>query len=200
MADARADRDLWASGAGGDADAFGELFRRHARAIYNFCFRRTGAWSTAEDLASVVFLEAWRRRRSLMPYGTSALPLLYGIALRVTHNHRRSLRRYQAALDRVPPTVDEPDPADDVSERIDAARRMLLLRQALDLLPRRDREVVELCSWTELSQRQVAEVLGVPLGTVKSRLARAQQRLARYLTDLAALADPPPADSPQGGR
>lgn len=54
--------ELWERIRVGDADAFGVLFARHARAIYNYCFRRTADWALAEDLTSIVFLEAWRRR------------------------------------------------------------------------------------------------------------------------------------------
>ena len=75
---------------------FGLLFERHARAIYN-CFRRTADWAVAEDLTSIVFLEAWRRReRELLP--EKVLPWLYGIATNVIRNRRRSLRRHAAAL------------------------------------------------------------------------------------------------------
>src|SRR5690606_11322289 len=55
------DGDLWQKAAKGDPSAFGALFERHADAVYNHCFRRTGSWEAAEDLTSVVFLEAWRR-------------------------------------------------------------------------------------------------------------------------------------------
>lgn len=53
---------MWERSRAGDADAFGLLFERHARAIYNYCFRRLGDWAAAEDMLSLVFLEAWRRR------------------------------------------------------------------------------------------------------------------------------------------
>ncbi len=59
------DRELWERAASGDSAAFATPFRRHGRTVYNYCFRRTDEWSTAEDLSSVVFLEAWRKRRQL---------------------------------------------------------------------------------------------------------------------------------------
>ncbi len=68
------DRDLWAAATAGDGEAFGRIFDRHCRAVYNHCFRRTGSWSTAEDLTSVVFLEAWRRHREVELHGDSACP------------------------------------------------------------------------------------------------------------------------------
>lgn len=60
--DEPSDVQLWQRAADGEAAAFGVLFERHARGVYNACFRRTGEWSAAEDVTAVVFLEAWRRR------------------------------------------------------------------------------------------------------------------------------------------
>ena len=57
------DRELWRRAVAGDAEAFGQLFDLHAKAVYNFCFRRLADWAMAEDMTSAVFLEAWRRRR-----------------------------------------------------------------------------------------------------------------------------------------
>ncbi len=69
------DQDLWSRAANdGAGEAFGELFERHANRVYAHCFSRTGSWSMAEDLTSVVFLEAWRRRAEVRFSGDSALP------------------------------------------------------------------------------------------------------------------------------
>jgi DNA-directed RNA polymerase specialized sigma24 family protein len=73
----------------------------HARVIYNYCFRRIGNWATAEDLLSVVFLEAWRRRDKELP-PDKVLPWLFGIATNVVLNRQRSERRYLGALARMP--------------------------------------------------------------------------------------------------
>ncbi len=81
------DAALWLRSRDGDADAFGLLFERHATAIYNFCFRRIGDWAAAEDLLSIVFLEAWRRRDKELP-PDKVLPWLYGIATNVVRNRR----------------------------------------------------------------------------------------------------------------
>ena len=111
---------LWWSARSGDAEAFAALFERHAKAIYNYCFRRVGDWSAAEDLLSVVFLEAWRRRDKELPPG-KVLPWLYGIATNVVRNRRRSERRYRAALARVPAARPENDFGDDVALRLDTS-------------------------------------------------------------------------------
>jgi RNA polymerase sigma-70 factor (ECF subfamily) len=86
------DSVLWSRARTGDSDAFGMLFERHARTIYNYCFRRVANWDTAEDLVSIVFLEAWRRLDKPLPSGKE-LPWLYGIATNVIRNRRRAERR-----------------------------------------------------------------------------------------------------------
>jgi DNA-directed RNA polymerase specialized sigma24 family protein len=63
---ATSDRELWQRAADGDSTAFGEIFERHAKAVYNHLFRRISDWSQAEDLTSAVFLHAWRRRSSVV--------------------------------------------------------------------------------------------------------------------------------------
>lgn len=179
------DQQLWRLSLDGDASAFGLLFERHAKAVFSYCFRRTGSWSTAEDLVSVVFLEAWRRREAMVPHGTSVLPWLYGIALGATRNHRRALRRYQAALRRVAPPGLADDHADVVAERVDAEQRIAAVHRNLAKLARRDRDVVEACVYLGLTHSEAATMLDIPVGTVKSRLARAHRQLrAGVLTDL----------------
>jgi RNA polymerase sigma-70 factor (ECF subfamily) len=171
-----ADSVLWARSRDGDADAFALLFERHAKAIYNYCFRRVGDWGAAEDLLSVVFLEAWRRRRKQLP-PDKVLPWLYGIATNVVRNRRRADRRYRAALARVPAPRFEPELTEEVESRIDDER---LMRRALELLaelPRDQQDVLVLCDWSELSYDDTALALGVPVGTVRSRLSRARAAL-----------------------
>jgi RNA polymerase sigma factor (sigma-70 family) len=190
--EARSDQELWRAASDGSPEVWGELFARHHRAVYNYCFRRTGTWTAAEELTSAVFLQAWRRRRSVDPGDQSALPWLFGIATMLTRNHHRSLRRYRGALARVALPPHEPDPADEVSERLDAQQRAARLRERLTILPRRDREVLELAATGELSHAEIGSALGIPVGTVKSRLARARRRLAQLEGS-----DPAAQSSPQ---
>lgn len=170
------DSDLWSRARAGDADAFGLLFERHAKAIYNYCFRRTGSWDAAEDLLSIVFLEAWRRRQQELPPG-KVLPWLYGIATNVVRNRRRSERRYRAALSRMPAPRPEASFESDADARLDDERRM---KDALMLLARlhgREQDVLVLCAWSGLGYEDAALALGLPVGTVRSRLSRARRRL-----------------------
>jgi RNA polymerase sigma factor (sigma-70 family) len=172
------DVELWALAVGGDPACFGILFERHARSVYNHCFRRTASWADAEELTSAVFLEAWRRRRDVRPIGDSARPWLLGVANNLLRNHRRSLRRHRAALGRLPHPEAQPDPADDVASRLADERQMRRVLDLVEELPRRDQDVLALCAWSELTYQEAAAVLGIPVGTVRSRLARARARLA----------------------
>jgi RNA polymerase sigma factor (sigma-70 family) len=174
------DAALWQRAAAGEAAAFGVLFRRHSRSVYNYCFRRTGDWSQAEELTAIVFLEAWRRRKDIRLEREQALPWLLGVATNVVRNLRRSQRRHRAALARMPHER-VADFAPDVDERLDDERQMRAVLRAVNKLPRPDQDVLALCVWEGLSYEETALALDVPVGTVRSRLSRARARL-RELT------------------
>jgi RNA polymerase sigma-70 factor, ECF subfamily len=167
---------LWSRARTGDSEAFGLLFERHGRTIYNHCFRRVGNWATAEDLVSVVFLQAWRRLDKPLPSGKE-LPWLLGIATNVVRNRRRAERRHAAALKRVPQPSFDPSFADDSDERVDDEELMGRALALLARLPRREQEVFALCAWSELSYEDAAVALRIPVGTVRSRLSRARAHL-----------------------
>ncbi|MET0424094.1 MAG: sigma-70 family RNA polymerase sigma factor [Actinoplanes sp.] len=174
--------DLRARVRAGDRDAFAELFDLYARAVYNHGFRLTADWALADDVVSDTFLQAWRLRGRVDPDGGSLRPWLLGIATNITRNLRRGDRRYRAAalactrLDQV--TADHADATDG---RVDDARRLAAAMTALAALPRADREVFALCVWEELDYASVAEALGIPIGTVRSRLSRAREKVRREL-------------------
>lgn len=165
-----------------DPDAFAEVFRRHARAVYAFCARRTGDLDLAEDLTSVVFLEAFRRRRKLQLSNTSALPWLLGVANNLTRNTQRSLRRYRSALSRVPLPTDRASAEDDAMDRTRAQDSLARAIEALRPLSQAERDVVLLVLWSELSYADAASSLGIPIGTVRSRIFSARQKLSVIAT------------------
>jgi RNA polymerase sigma factor (sigma-70 family) len=172
------DGRLWGRAAEGDAEAFGQLYDRHAQAIYSFLYRRTGSWSDAEDLTSTVFLHAWRRRADVVLDRDSALPWLLRTADYTVRNEWRAKLRYRRALAAAHVLADDVrDHADDVAGRLDDDRRIQQAREALQRLPKHEREIVELCIWAGLDQQAAAVALDVPLGTVKSRLSRARKHL-----------------------
>jgi RNA polymerase sigma-70 factor (ECF subfamily) len=172
------DIELWSQAAEQyEGPAFGALFERHADRVYAFCFSRTGSWSTAEDLTSVVFLEAWRRRREVRFTSDSVLPWLLGVASNASLNAQRSLRRHRRLLAKLPPASDEPDIADEAAIRVDTERAAAHLLCAVSELREPEREVLALCDWAGLSYAEAATALGLPVGTVRSRLSRARQHL-----------------------
>ena len=177
------DVELWRRAVGGRPDAFGDLFERHARAIYNYCFRRTADWAVAEDVMSTTFLHAWRRRSEVRFDQDSVLPWLYGIAANLVRNQRRRVDRDRSLAERASGV--EPgqlaDPAEDVAGRLDAERRMGEVLERLGSLSRDDQDVFSLCVWQGLSYEETALALGIPVGTVRSRLSRARERLRRAL-------------------
>jgi RNA polymerase sigma factor (sigma-70 family) len=165
----------------GDPDAFGVLFYECAGAVYNYAFRLTGDWSTAEELVSLTFLEAWRLRGKVDLDGGPLLPWLLGIASNVTRNVSRAARRRRAAVRRLPVPPSVPDFADELASRIDDAAQLRGVRQALAGLRRGEREVLVLCVWSGLGYAGAAKALGVPVGTVRSRLSRARRKLQRLV-------------------
>jgi RNA polymerase sigma-70 factor (ECF subfamily) len=178
------DQELWERLRSADALALTELFHRYSDAVYNFAFRRTSSWSLAEDIVQATFTALWRRagegRVDGLTHGT-ARPLLLTIARYECANAMRSRRRLTALRQRlgsVGGSTEIPDHSTLAAAKVDDERAMSQLRRALAKIPADQREIVELVAWSGCSMAEAAQVLGVPEGTVKSRLARARRRLA----------------------
>ncbi|GGW05736.1 hypothetical protein GCM10010230_46190 [Streptomyces narbonensis] len=165
----------------GDPSAFAELFDSHARSVYNHAFRLTGDWSVAEDVMAATYLEAWRLRQKVDPEGGSLRPWLLGVATNVARNHCRGNRRYRRAASAYAAAgaaeAAMPDHASEVAGRLDDRRRIAATLRALGTLRRTEREVLVLCLWEGLAYTEAAAALGVPVGTVRSRLSRARAKL-----------------------
>jgi RNA polymerase sigma-70 factor (ECF subfamily) len=159
-----------------DPGAFGGLYERHGLAVRRFVVRRVGI-DDGEDLAAEVFIRAFRARSRYRAERDTALPWLLGVANHVISDHRRIERRRLAALEGLLVEGQELTASPDAGLTLDVVR-------ALRRLPTADRDTLLLLVWGELSRGEVAAALGVPVGTVNSRIARARQRLA---TDLAPL-------------
>lgn len=184
------DSELWERVAAHDGQAFGRLFDRHARRVYNHCFWRTADWSLAEDLTSVVFLEAWRRRREVRLLGDSLLPWLLGVANNAIHNAERSRRRYRRLLNKLPRVADLPAGQSEIAARLDDERAMRSILNHLGDLRQEEKDVLALCDWSGLSIAEASTALGIPIGTVKSRLARARTQLRGFVAEEAPEASP----------
>ncbi|HEY6797480.1 MAG TPA: RNA polymerase sigma factor [Kineosporiaceae bacterium] len=161
-----------------DPEAFGELYRRHAPAVHGFVLRRMGA-EQADDVTADTFVTAFRIRDRFDRTRDSARPWLLGITVHQISRRWRAERAHLttlAALEAAPlgPGRSVPDVSEVALARSVDAR----LAAALRRLRRGDRDVLLLVAWAELEYAEVAEALGIPVGTVRSRLHRAR-RLVR---------------------
>jgi len=185
---------LVASIRAGDPAAFGVMFDRHVDVVHRFCARRSADRAVAEDLTSVTFLEAWRARDRVILVDGSLRAWLLAIARNVVRNSNRSLRRYRASVDRLHAAEVElnvEDPAELTAATDQATGLHRVVTAAMADLTGKQRDVVELCLVEELSTAAAAQILGIPEGTVKSRLAGARVRLRSLLRsgELDALTD-----------
>jgi RNA polymerase sigma-70 factor (ECF subfamily) len=167
-------------------EAFAEVFDRHAPTVHRYLGRRLGG-PEADDLVAETFLVAFERRRSYDLTVDDARPWLLGIATNLIRRHRRSETRLYRSLRRVAALTREHDDAA-TTERadagLDAARSAPAVAAALADLSSRDRDVLLLHAWGELSYPEIAEALDIPVGTVRSRLFRARRQLRGHLTSL----------------
>lgn len=158
----------WAGAVAGDGEAFGRLFDRHRDRVRRHAHRLAPTTEDAEDVVALTFLEAWRRRAHVRIVDGSVLPWLLVTASNVARNQHRAARRHRALLAKLPPA----------SPVVHAPHDESGIVARLDELSVADRQVLVLCVIEGFSEREAAEALGVPPGTVKSRLSRARRRLA----------------------
>ena len=169
------DADLIVRVADRDRDAFELLYRRYVRSVFGLALRRLRDRQRAEDAVQETFAAIWRSAHSYKPERGAAAPWLYAVARNAIVDRLRA--RNEPPSD-VPDTPSgEPGPSD----RAETAFVSWRVHRALEELPDKEREVVELAYWSEMSQSEVAEYLHIPLGTVKTRTRSALQRLAGIL-------------------
>jgi RNA polymerase sigma factor (sigma-70 family) len=159
-----------------DPGAFSAVWERQAGAVARYLARRVGR-DLADDLTAEVFVRAFRARRSYQDRNGSALPWLLGIANHLVRDDRRAERRRMSALARL--VASEPEVVGH-----EAAGLAPELVSELRRLPQADRDTLLLVVWGELSYEEAADALGVPVGTVRSRIARARGRLVAALEPL----------------
>ena len=162
-----------------DPQLFVGIFERHFAAIHRYLNRRVGP-VLADDLAAQTFTEAFARRACYDANWPVALPWLYGIASNLLRRHHRTERRQLRAYSRlgVDPIADDLSP---LLDRIDAQVSGPRLAEALAKLNARDRDVLLLFAWADLSYREIAFALDIPTGTVRSRLHRARRAMRERL-------------------
>jgi RNA polymerase sigma-70 factor (ECF subfamily) len=159
----------------GDRPAFEELYRRYARAVLGLALRRLGDRGRAEDASQEAFVAIWRSARTYDSTRGNGAPWLYAVARNAITDGLR--RTPEPAADPPDGPSGEPDP----SSRAEEAWVAWRVHRALETLPENERAVIEVAYWRGLSQSEIATLLDIPLGTVKTRTRSALARLAREL-------------------
>ncbi|WP_419994229.1 RNA polymerase sigma factor [Streptomyces boninensis] len=166
-----------------EPEAFAALFDRHAAAVHRYLARRLGG-EAADDLMAETFTTAFQQRHRFDPHRgqVDARPWLFGIATNLAARHRRAEARRFKALAKVPAPADHDEPlADRATARVSAHAVRRELAAALAALPARHRDVLLLVAWGDLGYEEAAQALGIPVGTVRSRLHRARSKLREAL-------------------
>ncbi|MFD2840648.1 RNA polymerase sigma factor [Populibacterium corticicola] len=155
---------------------FGDLFFRYAPRIHRYLARRIGE-SVADDILSETFLVAFEKRATFDQSHTNALPWLFGIAINLVHRHRIAEARTFKLAERTAVIDSVDDETRNSDSAVDAAVEVQRLAGKLRKLNKADRDVLLLYAWEDLTYEQIGVALGIPTGTVRSRLNRARKIL-----------------------
>ena len=172
------DQDAVASCLAGDADAFSVLIERYGGRVYNIALRITGDGDAANDCAQEAFIRAYRalhRYDPTLPFG----PWLFRIATNASLNHVQRWHAHETPVEELPDTPDEPEegPEPTIVRREELAEVIAAMAE----LPPAYRAALTLRHMQQLSYQEVADTLGIPLGTVKTHLHRARAALRARL-------------------
>jgi RNA polymerase sigma-70 factor (ECF subfamily) len=182
--DTPSDRELMERVARGDADAFAAIYRRYERPLFNFLLRVTARRPLAEDLLQETFARVWRAARTWDPGRGPARAWLYKVALNSARSELGRLvhRARHVEIDAQPVELaDDRSGEQSVAERLDEEGQARAVSRALRALPDFMREVVLLRCQQQMSFAEIAQVTGVPEGTLKSRFHRAVLQLRARL-------------------
>ncbi|HEY7004723.1 MAG TPA: sigma-70 family RNA polymerase sigma factor [Gaiellaceae bacterium] len=162
----------------GDREAFEQLYKRFARPVFTMALRQLGDNGRAEDAAQETFAAVWRSAKSYKAERGTASAWLYAVARHAIIDRARQKREN---------AIEAPDEADVRAGPAELAEESWLawrVHSALELIPERERVVIELAYWSGLSQTEIASYLDVPLGTVKTRTRTGLQRLSGILEEV----------------
>ena len=174
-ADDCTDGELIRRAGDGDRGAFELLYRRYARPVFGLALRRLGDRGRAEDAVQETFASIWRAAKSYRPERGPGAPWLYAVARNAIIDRSRAKNEPPAEA------PDEASPESGPLERAEAAWTSWRVHRALEDLSPNERTVIELAYWSGMSQSEIAEYLGIPLGTVKTRTRAALGHLADVL-------------------
>ena len=163
------------------------LFDRHAPHIYRYLARRADR-QVADDLVAETFLAAFAKRDRYDLGHADARPWLYGIATNLVGQHRRDQARQYRVSQASAAEPEVPGHAEQVAADVTAQAMRPLLDAALAALPAGDRDVLLLIAFEQLTYQEVSRALGIPVGTVRSRLHRARTTVRQVLAGTGAAA------------
>jgi RNA polymerase sigma-70 factor (ECF subfamily) len=176
-----ADSALWLEASTGTERSFAVLFDRYRTRVFRKAYAQVRSVADAEDVVALVFLEAWRSRAKVRIVDGSLLPWLLTVTNYVLLNQSRTARRYSRLLAAMPAAEQEPDHADEVLDRLDRDEQLTAVRAVMAKLSAQERSIIDLCLIEELPIATVAAVLDIPVGTVKSKLHRAREKIRKHL-------------------
>lgn len=182
VASTQTDSALWARAVAADEVAFAEIFDRHGDRVYRHARRLVGQQVDAEDITAMVFLEAWRSRARVRLVDGSPLAWLLVTATNLSRNLERGRVRYERALRKLR-IEDVPDHAEHLVDVLSEKSRRAPVQTSFAKLSRKDQEILMLCVIEQLPPREVAVLMRVPAGTVRTRLSRAKRRLREALEE-----------------
>ena len=162
----------------GDRNAFEVLYRRYARPVFGLALRRLGDRGRAEDAVQETFASVWRAAGSYKPERGPGAPWLYAVARNAIVDNGRAKR--EPPVDGIEERTSDETPED----RAEAGWIAWRVHRSLAELPENERVVIELAYWRGRSQSEIADLLGIPLGTVKTRTRTGLARLADMLGDV----------------
>lgn len=167
----------------GDRSAFDDLYRRYAPPAYGLAYRLTGQQILAQDVVHDAFMALWRAPEAYDPargaFRTFFLSLVHHRAVDTVRREER-LRKRQERASNLEPIHDE-DVAEGVVDEASLGDRRREVRSALQTLPPEQKQVLDMAYFGGMTQVQIAEQLGIPVGTVKTRTLAAMKKLRRIL-------------------
>lgn len=177
------DEELIRSILEGKSNALGELYDRYGRLVYSLAFQVVGDSATAEEVSQEVFLQIWNKAGTYQAQQGKVITWLTSVA---RHKAIDSLRRKQARPEGHQVEFDSDDESDlvdpiGVEEQVVLSQRSLAVRRAISHLPPDQKKALAMAYFKGMTQQEVADAIGEPLGTVKTRIRLAMLKLRQFL-------------------
>ena len=174
-----ADEDLISLVEAGDAEAFSTLYDRHSRAAFSLAHRMMGERQTAEDLAQDAFIKVWRGAASYRAERGSVRTWILSIVHNRGIDHLRSQASRRRTQDKIEASAPRSQPSEAFAETWRNSQRDQV-REALNTLPKEQLKILELAYFSGYTHVEIAELMGLPLGTVKGRMRLGLKKIRSY--------------------